>query len=49
MKILWKMEYLLQKSKYSIFHDILKCMIFQRHQKVLLWTKGLAQRILLQT
>ena len=41
LKILWKMEHLLQKSKYSIFHNIFKYMIFQRHQKVILWGKGL--------
>ena len=29
--ILWKMKHLLQKSKCSIFHNILKCMIFQMH------------------
>ena len=28
-------------SKCSIFHNILKYMIFQRHQKALLWSKGL--------
>ena len=28
-------------SKCSIFHNILKCMIFQRHQEALLWSKGL--------
>ena len=41
LKILWKMEHLLQKSKCSIFHNILKYMIFQRHQKALLWSKVL--------
>ena len=30
-----------QKSKCSIFHDIFKYMIFQMHQKALLWSKGL--------
>ena len=35
------MEHLLQKSKCSIFHNIFKYMIFQRRQKVLLWSKGL--------
>ena len=35
------MERLLQKSKYSIFHNIFKYMIFQRRQKALLWSKGL--------
>ena len=28
-------------SKCSIFHKIFKYMIFQRHQKALLWSKGL--------
>ena len=36
-----KMEHLLQKSKCSIFHNIFNYMIFQRHQKVLLWSKWL--------
>ena len=35
---------LFQKSKYSIFHNIFKYMIFQRRQKALLWSKGLKQR-----
>ena len=35
------MEHLLLKSKCSIFHNIFKYMIFQRHQKALLWSKGL--------
>ena len=35
------MEHLLQKSKWSIFHNIFWYMIFQRRQKVLLWSKGL--------
>ena len=35
------MEHLLQKSKYSIFHNIFKYMIFQRRQEALLWSKGL--------
>ena len=37
------MEHLLQKSKCSIFHNIFKYMIFQRHQKALLWSKGLSR------
>ena len=41
LKILRKMEHLLQKSKCSIFHYIFKYMIFQRRQKALLWSKGL--------
>ena len=37
------MEHLLQMSKCSIFHNIIKLyMIFQRPQIVLLWSKGLA-------
>ena len=36
------MEHLLQKSKCSIFHITFKYMIFQRRQKMLLWSKGLA-------
>ena len=32
---------MLQKSKCSIFHSIFKHMIFQRRQKVLLWSNGL--------
>ena len=39
--MLCKMEHLLQKSKCSIYHNIFKYMIFQRRQKVLLWSKGL--------
>ena len=35
------MEHLLQKSKCSIFHNIFKYMIFQKHLKALLWSKGL--------
>ena len=35
------MEHLLQKSKCSIFHNIFKYMIFQRHYKALLWSKVL--------
>ena len=34
------MEHLLQKSKCSIFHNIFRYMVFQRHQKALL-SKGL--------
>ena len=46
MKILWKMEHLLQKNKCSISHNIFKYVIFQRRQKALLWTrsKGLMTR-----
>ena len=43
MKIFWKMEHLLFLSKCSIFHNIFKSMIFQRHQKALLWSNGLTQ------
>ena len=41
-KKLGKMEQMLQKSKCSIFHNIVKYMymIFQRRQKALLWSKG---------
>ena len=39
------MEHLLHWSKCSIFHNIFKNMIFQRHQKELLWSKGLSQLI----
>ena len=35
------MEHLLQRSKHSIFHNIFKYVVFQRHQKALLWSKGL--------
>ena len=35
------MEYLLQNLKCSIVNNIFKYMIFQKHQKVLLWSKGL--------
>ena len=45
MKILWKMEHLLQKSECSIFLDIFKNVIFQRRQKALLWGKGLKGHI----
>ena len=41
LKILWKMEHLLFWSKCSIFHNISKYIILQRHQKALLWSKGL--------
>ena len=41
LKIIWKMEHLLQKSKCSIFYNIFKYMIFQRCQKVLLWSEVL--------
>ena len=37
------MEHLLQESKCSIFHNIIKYMIFQRHQKALMWSKGLSR------
>ena len=37
------MEHLLQKSKYSIFHNIFKYVIFQRRQKALLWSQGLTE------
>ena len=37
------MEHLLQKSKCSIFHNILKY-IFGRLQKALLWRKGLRNK-----
>ena len=44
LKILWKMEHLLFWSKCSIFHNIFKYMIFQRHQfKALIWSKGLKE------
>ena len=33
------MEHLLQKSKCSIFHNIFRYVIFQRHQKAFLWSK----------
>ena len=32
LKMLWKMEHLLKKSKCSIFHNIVKYMIFQTCQ-----------------
>ena len=35
----------LQRSKRSIFHNIFKCVVFQRRQKALLWSKGLQQMI----
>ena len=38
LKILWKMDHLLFWSKWSIFFNIFKYMIFQRRQKVLLWS-----------
>ena len=37
------MEHLLQKSKCSIFHNIFEDIVFQRHQKVLLWSNGLSK------
>ena len=45
--MLWKMEHLLYWSKCSIFHDILEYMIFHRHQKALLWSKGFKRYIVL--
>ena len=41
LKILWKMEHLLLRSKCSIFHNIFKNLTFQRRPKVLVWSKGL--------
>ena len=38
-----EMEHLLFWSKYSIFHNIFKYMIFQRCPKALLWSKGLIE------
>ena len=35
------MEHLLFCNKCSIFHNIFKCMIFQRRKKALLWSKWL--------
>ena len=46
MKILWKFEHLLQKSKFSIFHNIFKYMIFQGHQTALLRSKGLKELLI---
>ena len=40
MKIFWKMEHLLQKSKSSILNNIFKYVIFQMQQKALSWSKG---------
>ena len=43
LKILWKMEHLLLRSKCSIFHGILiKNLTFQRRQKALVRSKGLS-------
>ena len=39
------MEHLLGMSKCSIFHNIFKCMIFQRRQQPLLWGKGLTESL----
>ena len=45
LKILWKMEHLLLRSKCSIFHNILKeSLTFQRRPKVFVWSKGLTQK-----
>ena len=41
LKILWKMEHLLPRSKSSIFHNILGNLTFQRRPKALVWSKGL--------
>ena len=41
LKILWIIEHLFQKSKCFFFHNISKYMTLQRHQKALLWGKGL--------
>ena len=40
LKILRKMEHLLQKIKCSILSNIFKYMIFQRRQNALLWSKA---------
>ena len=37
------MEHLILKGKCSLFHNIFKYKIFQRHQKALLWSKGLKE------
>ena len=42
MKLLWKMEHLLLRSKCSIFQSIFKNLIFQRRPKALVWSKGLS-------
>ena len=41
LKILWKIEHLLLRSKCSNFHNILKNLTFQRRPKGLVWSKGL--------
>ena len=41
LKILWKMEHLLKKSKCCISHNIFKDVVFQRRGKALLWSKRL--------
>ena len=38
LKILWKMLHLHHRSKCSIFPNFFKYMIFQRRQKMLLWS-----------
>ena len=43
------MEHLLQKSKGSISHNIFKYIIFQRHQKALIWSEGLTQDYIINT
>ena len=39
------MEHLLDRSKCSIFHNIFKYVVVQRHQKELFWSKGLSGRL----
>ena len=47
LKILWKMEHLLLRSKCCIFHNILNNLTFQRHPKALVWIKGLSNNMIL--
>ena len=41
LKILWKMEHLLLRSKCSFLHNIFQNLTFQRRPKALVWSKGL--------
>ena len=47
LKIIWKMEHLLQKSKCSIFYNIFKYIIFQSRQRVLIWSKELEEVLIM--
>ena len=41
------MEFLLQRRKRSIFHNIFKPVVFQRHKKALIWNNGFRDMMVL--